>query len=61
MQGLAVGIGHPRPATLAVLEKALPTALAQPDIKLVPASQAAQRGYGPLLTLLTHDHFPTSK
>jgi len=60
-QGLAVGIGHPRPATLAVLERALPAALAQPDIKLVPASQAVQRGYGPLLTLLTHDRFPTSR
>jgi len=60
-QGLAVGIGHPRPATLAALERALPAALAQPDIKLVPASQAVQRGYGPLLTVLTHDHFPTSR
>jgi uncharacterized protein len=60
-QGLAVGIGHPRPATLAMLEKMLPAALAQPDIKLVPASKAVQRGYGPLLTLLTHDRFPTSR
>jgi len=61
LQGLAVGIGHPRAATLAVLERELPKALAQPDIRLIPASQAVQRGYGPLLTLLTHDHFPTSK
>lgn len=60
-QGLAVAIGHPRPATLAVLEKALPAALLQPDIRLVPASKAVQRGYGPLLTVLTQDRFPTSR
>jgi polysaccharide deacetylase 2 family uncharacterized protein YibQ len=60
-QGLAVAIGHPRPATLAVLEKALPAALAQPDIRLIPASRAVQRGYGPLLTVLTQDRFPTSR
>lgn len=59
-QGLAVGIGHPRPATLAVLEKMLPT-IEQSGTTLVFASQAVQRGYGPLLTLLTHDQFPTSR
>lgn len=60
-QGLAVAIGHPRPATLAILEQKLPAALARSDITLVPASKAVQRGYGPLLTLLTNDRFPTSR
>lgn len=56
-QGLAVGIGHPRPHTLAVLEQMLPT-LENQGIRLVFASRAAQRGYGPLLTQLTRTAVP---
>jgi len=59
-QGLAVGIGHPRLNTLVALEQLLPTLDAE-GIRLVFASTAAQRGYGPLLTQLTHDAFPTSQ
>ncbi len=43
-QGYAIGIGHPYPATLELLERRLPRLASEEGVELVPVSRLVERG-----------------